>query len=710
MGGMSKIQPAFSSGELTPNLYSRVDLNRYSTGLKKLKNFFVHPHGGVSNRPGLKYVATAKDTDTTSRVVKFIFSETQSYVLEFGDQHVRFYKDHAQIAKSDVADWVTATEYIIGDYVIDDSTGADVTYRCLEAHESDADFDVDLTADRWVAQEEYEVTTPYLAADIANLRFERSADVLYIFHNEYLTQTLSRYADDDWRLADYQSDDGPFMLENVDTSVMMACSAVGGTAAITLSTSSAVFDADHVGALFKMTHYIEGQSVTMAFTGTSNGASITCFTTWRLISHGTWTGKFSVEKSTDAGDNWTKLRDFSGADDFNVNTFGVEDIETNDVPFLVRVVCDSHTSGTINVDLTSDPFYHPGIARVLTVVDSTEATATVLTAFGSTADTVAWAEGAFSTYRGFPRQGAFHEDRLAVASTTHEPMNIWFTQTASYLSHKVNSTVLATDAINIRLLARQLNAVNGLVSLSDLVALTSASEWRVGADKTVLSPDTVFVRNQGYRGSSGIAPIIVGNKIIYAQSNGTVIRNFGYDFSIDSYTGVDLRILSEHLFDNKSIIDMDYQQSDDSLVWCVRNDGKFLSMTYMEEQEVLAWAQHETDGIVESVTVIPCTCQDEVWMVVNRDGVRFVEYMSHRMHSDDVQDQFFVDSGITYDNPVVITNATQANPVVITAVAHGFDDDDLVDISDVVGMTELNGGRYKVANSDTDTFELYRRG
>lgn len=520
--------------------------------------------------------------------------------------------------------------------------------------------------------------------------------------------TLSRYDDDDWRLEEYESNDGPFMLENVDTSLMMACSATGGTAAITLTTTGAVFNADHVGALFKMTHYIAAQSVTVAFTGTASSASISCFTTWRIISHGTWTGKVRIEKSIDGGSTWTALRDFSSAADFNINTYGTEDIETNPVPFLIRVTCYSYTSGTCNVDLTSDPFYQSGIARIATVSNSTAATATILTAFGSTSATVSWAEGAWSDYRGYPALGAFHQDRLCFAATDDEPMNIWMTQTGNYTSFLVNSTVLDTDAINVKLLARQLNAVNGLVSIGDLISLTSASEWRVGADNTILSPNTIHAKTQGYRGSNGLCPVIIGNQIIYVQANGSVVRNLGYDYSIDAYTGVDLRILSEHLFTRYNIVDIEYQQDPNSLVWCVRDDGKLLSMTYMQEQDVIAWSWHETDGLVESITVIPQDGYDELWLLVNRNGTRFIEYMVQRMESLDVQDQFFVDCGITYDSPIDITDATNANPIVITSPAHGLQDDDIVDISDVVGMTEINGGRYKVANRTTNTFELYK--
>jgi hypothetical protein len=240
-------------------------------------------------------------------------------------------------------------------------------------------------------------------------------------------------------------------------------------------------------------------------------------------------------------------------------------------------------------------------------------------------------------------------------------MNVWATQIGNYSSFFVNSSVLDTDAINIKMLARQLNAVNSLVSLGDLIAMTSGSEWRIGADKTTLTPASVYAKAQGYRGSVGIDPVIVGSKLVYVQANGTVVRNFGYDYSIDSYAGSDLRILSEHLFTNYQLVEMDYQQDNDSLIWCVRDDGKLLCLTYMDEQDVVAWSRHDTDGLVESCCVIPAEGYDELWVVVKRGDNRFLEYMSRRMIPDDtsedvtfaLKDQVFLDSSITYDGQAV---------------------------------------------------------
>jgi len=58
------------------------------------------------------------------------------------------------------------------------------------------------------------------------------------------------------------------------------------------------------------------------------------------------------------------------------------------------------------------------------------------------------------------------------------------------------------------------------------------------------------------------------------------------------------------------------------------------------------------------------------------------------------------------EDRVDILGVTQADPAVVTAPSHGKSDGDVVGIFSVVGMTELNGATYKVANSTDDTYEL----
>ena len=150
----------------------------------------------------------------------------------------------------------------------------------------------------------------------------------------------------------------------------------------------------------------------------------------------------------------------------------------------------------------------------------------------------------------------------------------------------------------------------------------------------------------------------------------------------------------------------------------MRDDGELACLTRQVDQEVIGWTRQIIggsfgggDAVVDSVAVIPGDGgDDEVWVIVKRtvDGstVRYVEYFKPFDFGDEQEDAFFVDSGLTLDSPKTITAITKADPGVVTAAAHGFSDDDIVVIRGVVGMTEVNKVKYKVANKTTDTFEL----
>ena len=142
-------QLSFSSGEITPALYARVDLVKYATGLKTLENFWVMRHGGVANRPGTKYIAEVKDSSKAVRLIPFVFNAGQTYILEFGNLYMRVYKDGAQLQ----------------------SGGSP-----------------------------YEITTPYVEADLPELQYVQSADVVTLVHPNYAPRDLARTGDTTWTL------------------------------------------------------------------------------------------------------------------------------------------------------------------------------------------------------------------------------------------------------------------------------------------------------------------------------------------------------------------------------------------------------------------------------------------------------------------------------------------------------------------------------
>lgn len=637
------IKPTFAGGEYAPSMYSRVDVQRYTSGVKKLLNMIVHPSGGASNRPGWHFVAMAKYADRKFRLHDFQFSSTQTYTLEIGHQYIRFYTNNGQIAISSADAWLTSTAYVVGNYV----TQGGIIYYCIANHTSGT-FATDLGNGDWTAQTIYEIPTPYNEADLPALNFTQSADVLFIFSPIYQTRQLNRMGSTNWTLTLYDFLFGPVQIPNSDTTFTITPSATSGSG-VTLTSSSALFDPLHVGGLFQINHVLAEQSITDSLASATSGTSILCGGTWRLITNGTWTGTIAVQKSTDGGSTWTNIRSFSSVDDFNVNTFGTEDMSNNAPAFLVRLNMSAHSSGTCSYTLSADAFRNVGYIKITAYSSATSVTGTVTKLLGATTSTFDWAEGSWSDLRGWPAVGEFNQDRLVTANTENEPQTIWQTKASNYYDYSTSSPLVDSDSISTRIPSRQLNGVNGFVPLNSLIALTSSSEWGIGAVDVVMSPLTITQKPFGFDGSSGLKPVIIKNRAVYVQFMGAVILDLGYELVSNSFTGANLSILANHLFDGFSIVDMCYQQYPDSIVWCVRNDGVLLSMTYLREQEVIAWAHHETNGIVETIASIPSNGYNQVWLGVKRGDNRYIEYMEHRMASTLPEDQFFVDCGISFD-------------------------------------------------------------
>lgn len=683
---LRKIQPSFSGGEYSPSIYPRVDITKYQTGLKRLRNFIVHPQGGVSNRPGTRYVADAKYSDKDCIVQEFVFSSTQKFVLEIGDQYIRFYTAGSQVnvdaVEDSIASWNNSTAYEAGDYVTYNGT---TVYFALQ---DGTNKQPDTQTDYWAQQTIYEIPTPYLEADLYDLRFEPSADVIWITHPSYKTRTLSRYATTDWRLEEYFPLDGPFRPENIDETASLNVSATSGD--VTLSATAAVFASGHVGSIWKLRHYIEGQTYSASLSSATSGTAKQAFRTWRLITHGTWTAQLQVEKSTDGGSTWTVIRAFSSVNDFNVNTSGTEDAESNPDPFLVRVRVTSYTSGTIQVLLSTDSYYQEGIVQITAVNAGNSADATVLRTVGATTDTTSWAEGAWSDYRGWPSVARFFQDRLAFAGTPTDQMTVWFTQTSNYYSMRVNVPLLDTDAITANIPSRQVNIINGLVAFKRLLVFTSQSIWSIGpVSGSAMTPTGFTQEIEEYNGSNGVNPVVIGTEAIYIKQHGHVVSNIAFQLASDSFVGADANILALHLFDEWTILDMAYQRDPSSIIWMLRSDGHLVGMTYLRDQEVVAFHEHDTGEATgdqfKSLCAIPADNFDEVWFSTKRANGRYIERMVARNQVSTCggafrtapEEQIHMDCAVSvYRDEATInataTDADSGSPTVTLPSGHGF--------------------------------------
>lgn len=190
---------SFAGGEITPEAFSRLDLTRVQTGLAGCTNFWALPHGPIVNRPGTMLVKEVKDSSKKVCLIPFTYDADQSYTLEFGDGYIRIHAEGATLATGTVAAWVTATAYAVGDLAASGGT----SYYCQEAHTSAASFATDLAAGKWYAMPAdgtFEMPSPYAEADLFNIHYTQSADVLTLTCRGYFVRELLRYGPVDWGL------------------------------------------------------------------------------------------------------------------------------------------------------------------------------------------------------------------------------------------------------------------------------------------------------------------------------------------------------------------------------------------------------------------------------------------------------------------------------------------------------------------------------
>jgi len=309
----------------------------------------------------------------------------------------------------------------------------------------------------------------------------------------------------------------------------------------------------------------------------------------------------------------------------------------------------------------------------------------------------------------YPSCVTIFEQRLIFANSNNDPQKIWTTKSGDYDDMTTGSN--DDDAMTYILGSQQVHAIRWLASGKLILIGTLGGVFSLssGNNQDPLTPTNVTVKLESAYGAIGKMPKKIGNLLYYLQRNAKILREIGYSYEIDEYQANEASILSEHITGD-GIVDMDYQQAPFNMLWLVRSDGEIATMTVQLEQKVKGWARQITEGDFESVAVIPGdSSDDEVWFIVKRyiDGsyVRYVEYLKP-ITFDEQEDAYFVDCGLTLDNPITISGATTANPVVITATSHGLSDGDTITIRNIIGMTELNGGVYKVANKTDDTFEL----
>ena len=256
--------------------------------------------------------------------------------------------------------------------------------------------------------------------------------------------------------------------------------------------------------------------------------------------------------------------------------------------------------------------------------------------------TAQWSQGAWSTKNGWPTCVAQHGGRLMWGQED----SVQGTQIGNNNSFATSTPLEDSDGISTTLRDEGINAVNALASMKSLLAFTAGGVF--ASNSAVMTPSDAGMPKQSGAGGGSVRPAIIGTRVLYVLPKTGKLFDSAYDYTTDAFNGGDLCLIAEHLFENEQVVEMAYQQEPYGLLWVVLASGKLLCLTYVQSENVCAWTQMQTDGNVESVCCIPGTLRDDLFLIVNRDGTRYVEKMADRLDSKQPAEQFFVDCGRTY--------------------------------------------------------------
>ena len=580
------LQNNFTNGEVSPNCLGRFDLAKYLNSAKVVENFMIKQLGGVSYRPGTRFVYETKHSAVRSRLLKFQYSTTQSYIIEAGNLFFRFYTD--------------------GGILLDPI-------------------------------DPVEVTTVYPTSKLNQIKYAQNADTMYIATGDYPVYKLQRTSATTFTMTAVDFVRGPFLDTNITSTTITPSSATGST---TLTASTSIFQSNHVGSLWRV------KDAVVKITGYTNGTQVS--------------GTVQAEPDGTAGN------------------------------------------------------------------------------IGATTAQTDWAEGAWSEVRGYPKCVTFHEGRLWFANTDYEVDGLWGSVSFEYENFDEGPD--DDNAININLNADTVVATRWLSSSAKgLQAGTTGGVFNIsgGSGNQPITPSNVSAPRQNIYGSADIQAKRMFNYAYYVQNDKRRFLESGYFFDIDQTDAVDTTMLADHILtvlpveDNRFLkgsnqlggaYDFDAQQSPNNRIWIVRDDGQIAVLTRNVRQEVNGWFRviagrtESCDGVsgigqFESISILSREgYPDQVWVICNRsilgETKRFVEYFTEEDFKYE-WDPVLLDCSLTYDNPIPIVGVNvYSDPMVVTAINHGLQNGDQIQIDNIVGATHLNGNQYIVGDVTTNTFSI----
>ena len=596
------IQASFNSGEISPLLTGRVDIQKYASSCAALQNFIPLVQGPACKRGGLRFIGQAKYADKPCILLPFRRSATENYVLEFGDRYIRFWRDRGQVLKNGVP---------------------------------------------------YEIVSPYTLADIIGpdgtkgIQHVQSGDVLYLACRGVPPKKLTKLAATNWTLEDFVPVGGPWDEANSVEGLKIAASGQSGT--VTVTANFDVFKSTDVGRQIRLE--LETYDAYSPWESDRDYKPEQLSSSLRVI----WDRRiyaFVAYRSTgDYVRSGTRQPTHKEKGSTAWDGYG---------NFIDR---EGHTQAAGILWRYDNCGY--GIATITAVAGPRAATVKVQDKypFPANINTYRWTLGAWHAGADYPCAVTFFRERLTWGGNNRIWMSK--AGDFESFEDKDYNEVLPECAITVIVASDQVDNVQWVASGDSLFVGTEGGEFTVSESNSgePLGPANIKLQPQTSKGSISIQPAKVADATLFVQRSGKKVHELVYDFNSDSFVVPEVTVLAEHL-PRPGITGISWED-DRCILWCIRKDGVLLGFTYDRQQEVVGWHRHVLggEGRAESCAVVdaPGAASEDLYVVaaveINGQVRRYMTYLDagFNIGVDTMQDAFFVDFGKTVESAEPVT-------------------------------------------------------
>lgn len=487
-------------------------------------------------------------------------------------------------------------------------------------------------------------------------------DVVYLVNENYEPLTLSRYGATDWRIEQIEFTLPPVIEQNTSTTTLAVNGYVG--TGVTVTASSALFEAGHVGSYWEIREKREAKKASKDLktaVGPWDSGAIPIFGDWVFTTTGNWAGEIGLYRSIDNFSTEELVHSVSStkADNFNITGSESNPKAQYKIKSIGTFTNSTHDGLAI---ITAPAIEVKGSFKITQYTSSTSVTADWVesldsTAGGAVAATKLWSEGAFSNVQGWPAAVSFYQGRIWFGGTDNRKQTIWGSKIDSFKNFGTSvPNVLASDGVSYTLSSVEQNKIRWFAGEDALLIGTSGEEYSLrGADNNAISATSApLIQVQSSIGSAYIQPRQVGGGVVFVSPERQRVYELSYDWRARGYAAEDLTRLNAKNTGatGRAYTQIAYSQDPYRILW-LPNNGQIDCLVVEKQEEVQAWFEREPNdnGIDKflSVASVYGSDEDNVWAIYQNSitGIMDNKFQIMRLRSSENTRnyQWFLDAG-----------------------------------------------------------------